>query len=158
VTIHGKEESKLMKNLLAIALIAFTAFIALPSFSAVTQSDTVGLEWDAVTEPGKDEFGNPATLSGYKIYFGKNPSAFSHVKEVLLVTQTTIDIPEGGKWYFVCVSVNSDGVESLPSDVVEYSTIGEPGTRPGTPTLRIVSATTTKASTVTTVENITLVP
>lgn len=147
-----------MKNLLTIALIALTAFIALPSFSAVTQSDTVGLEWDAVTEAGKDNLGKPATLTGYKIYFGKDANVFTHLKEVGLQTVATIEIPESGKWFFVCVAVNSAGLEGLPSNVAEYSTLGEPGTRPGTPRLRIASATTTKASTVTTVENITLVP
>ena len=97
-------------------------------------------------------------ITGYKIYFGKDANAFTHVKEAGLVTQTSVTLPESGVWFFVCVAVNSSGIESLPSNMVEYTTIGDPGTRPGVPQLRIVSAVTTKASTVTTVENITRVP
>lgn len=121
---------------------------------STTVADTVGLSWNAVTEAG----GPNDTITGYKIYFGKEAALFTHVKELGVVTETTITLPGTGKWYFVCVAVNSAGLESLPSNTVEYETTGEFGIRPGTPGLRFVSATTTKVTTVTTVENITRVP
>lgn len=148
-----------MKPKATIKLVtSFLMFVFLATPVAKAQqtvvSDNVSLAWEAVTEAG----GPGDTITGYKIYFGKDPEAYTHVQELGPVTTTTISLPSSGKWYFVCVAVNSSKLESLPSNQVEYETTGEFGTRPGTPGLRFVSATTTKATTVTTVENIIRVP
>jgi hypothetical protein len=145
-----------MKSINIIKAFLAFLFLAIPVAKAqtTTVSDSVSLAWDAVTQAG----GPGDTIKGYKIYFGKDPAAYTHVKELGSVTAATISLPGPGKWYFVCVAVNSSDLESLPSNQVEYETTGEFGMRPETPGLRFVSATTTKATTVVTVENIIRVP
>lgn len=147
-----------MKNKIISTLFALFLSLVAPPLSAAettTTSDKVNLAWNPVTETG----GADLTITGYRVYFGKNAAAFTHIKEVTAPTTTaTIELPDSGKWFIVCTAINSAGIESVPSNMLEYTTVGEPGTRPGVPSLRIVSAVTTKASTVTTVENVIRVP
>lgn len=132
-----------MKTKYLIALlvaIGFTAASQSPNF------DTVTLEWNANTE---------SDLGGYKLYATQNTNLWTYVKSVGLVTETTLLLPDQGTWYFTLTATNTGGLESLPSNIAIYST----PVSPAKPTLlRIISATATRVSTITTATNLILLP
>ena len=132
-----------MKTKYLIALlvaIGFTAASQSPNF------DTVTLEWNANTE---------SDLGGYKVYATQNTNLWTYVKSVGLVTETTLLLPDQGTWYFILTATNTGGLESLPSNIAIYST----PVSPAKPTLlRIISATATRVSTITTATNLILLP
>jgi len=132
-----------LRKLTAISLI-WLAGLATIAADATFNSVTLG--WTANTE---------ADLAGYRLYFTKNPDELTHVKPVELVTQTTVELPSPGTWYFVLTAKNQAGLESLPSEMVIYATPTGPA-KPGT--LRVASAVATQVSTVTTSTNLILVP
>lgn len=133
-----------IRNLIAVAFICFAGL--LPTEAADANFNSVTLSWNANTE---------TDLAGYRLYFSKDPSAWTHVKPVELVTQVTVELPSPGTWFFVVTAKNTAGLESLPSNMVEYTTPTSP-LRPGL--FRIVSAVATQVSTITTSTNIIIVP
>lgn len=108
--------------------------------------NSVTLAWDANAE---------TDLDGYRIFFSKDQSVWTHVKNLDHVTTATVELPEPGTWFFIIVAKNTSGLESLPSNMVEYTTPTAPE-KPGR--FRIVSAVATQVSTVTTSTNIIIVP
>ena len=123
-----------------LATIGFTAAAQSPNI------DTVTLGWTANTE---------SDLGGYKLYATQNTNLWTHVKSVGLVTNTTLLLPAQGTWYFILTATNTGGLESLSSDTVSYTT----PVSPAKPTLlRIISATATRVSTITTATNLILLP
>lgn len=149
---HAKVCSRLidsnMKNKIAhITALVFICCAAIASTGAEDANfNSVTLAWDANQE---------TDISGYKIFFSKDQSAWTHVKNLDRVTTATVVLPEPGTWFFVIVAKNTEGLESLPSNVVEYTTPTAPE-KPGR--FRIVSAVATQVSTVTTSTNIIIVP
>lgn len=133
-----------MKNITTLIL-AFTLLIG-NAFGAVeSEANSVTLGWDANSE---------TDLVGYRVYFSKNASEWTHAKDVGLVTQATVSLPSSGTWFFIVTAKNAE-LESLPSEVVSYTTPSRPGA-PGS--FRIVSASAIQVSTVTTSTNLILVP
>ena len=132
-----------MKTKYLIALLAaigFTAASQSPNF------DTVTLGWNANTE---------SDLGGYKLYATQNTNLWTHVKSVGLVTETTLLLPDQGTWYFTLTAINTGGLESEQSNIAVYTT----PVSPAKPTLlRIISATATRVSTITTATNLILLP
>lgn len=135
---------KTIKNLLAIAFLCLTGLTSTGAADASFNSVTLG--WEPNTEPD---------LAGYRLYFSKDPNEWTHVKPLELVTTTTVSLPEPGTWFFILTAKDTEGLESLPSNMVEYTTPTAPS-KPGL--FRIVSAVATQISTVTTSTNLILVP
>jgi|GEM_PF-6378011 len=133
-----------IRNLIAVAFICLAGIT--PTGAADANFNSVTLGWNANTE---------TDLAGYRLYFSKDPGAWTHVKPLDLVTTATVELPEPGTWFFVITAKNSAGLESLPSNMVEYTTPTAPS-QPGL--FRIVSAVATQVSTVTTSTNIIIVP
>ena len=133
-----------IRNLIAVAAIYFAGLTF--TRAADTNFNSVTLAWNANTE---------TDLAGYRLFFSKDPAAWTHVKPLGLVTTATIELPEPGTWFFVLTAKNTAGLESLPSNMVEYTTPTAP-LKPGL--FRIVSAVATQISTVTTSTNIIIVP
>jgi len=133
-----------IRNLIAVA---FFCFAGLHSTGAADANfNSVTLAWNANTE---------TDLAGYRLFFSKDPAAWTHVKPLGLVTTATIELPASGTWFFIVTAKNTAGLESLPSNMVEYTTPTAPS-KPGL--FRIVSAVATQISTVTTSTNIIIVP
>lgn len=137
-----------MKTLFAISILAFALLfpVASQAQTNVTASDTVTLAWTPNTE---------ADLGGYRLYFSNDTNAWTHVKTVGKVDTTQVQLPSQGKWFFTLTATNLAGLESLPSNIVDYTTPNGPA-KPST--LRIVSASAVRASTVTTITNLTFIP
>lgn len=134
--------------LLAWAVPAAAAVEVEPSPPTETGVDSVVLEWDPVLD---------ANVTGYRLYWvkGSNETGpFTHYMQVTGSTRARVLLREEGVFTFICTAVTADGIESLPSNAVVYAT----KERPPSPGLRIVSATATRSSTVTTTTNVVLVP
>lgn len=132
-----------IKNFVALTLLCLTGITSLEAADSNFNSVTLG--WDP----------NPETdLLGYRLYFSQNTNEWTHVKQVGLVTQATVELPLPGTWFFIVTAKNAE-LESLPSAIVTYTTPTGPS-RPGT--LRLLAATATQVSTVTTSTNLILVP
>lgn len=133
-----------MKNLVLILILAAL------SASAQNALDTVTLAWNPSPSPA---------IAKYKLYFSQSTNAWTHVKDAGLSLQTTVGLPAFGKWYFIATAVATnviaDGLESLPSNMIEIDVV--PG--PDAPSaLRILSVVSTRIETVVKAPNITTVP
>lgn len=137
-----------MKTLFALSLLAFALLFPAVSQAQtnVVNSDTVGLAWNPNTEPD---------LGGYRVYLTQNTNAWTHAKNVGLVSTAQIQLPAQGRWFMMITATNTAGLESLPSNIVEYTTPNGPA-KPST--FRLVSSSAVRASTVTTVETLTFLP
>lgn len=97
---------------------------------------------------GTATFGwNPSPSTGvseYRLYFSKNPNEWTHVKPVGLSTNATVQLPDFGKWYFIVTARSTNGLESLPSNMVAHDIDKAP--EPGSG-LRIISSTVTQFGT-----------
>ncbi len=132
-----------MKRLLAsFLLLTCSELMAVET----TNFNTVTLGWNANTE---------TNLAGYRLYFSQSTSVWTHVKNSGLVTQTTVSLPSPGIWRFVVTATDVSGLESDPSNMVTYTNPAGPA---APSLLRVLSATITRVSTVTTATNIILVP
>jgi chitinase len=74
---------------------------------------TVTLAWDPNTEPD---------IAGYKIYYGSPPGTYTNVVNPGNVTNTTItDLEAPFTYAFYATCYNTSGLESEPSNVVQYT-------------------------------------
>ena len=137
-----------MKTLFALSILAFALLVPAVSQAQtnILNSDTVTLAWNPNSE---------ADLAGYRVYFTQNTNAWTHAKNVGEVTTTQVQLPSPGRWFFVLTALNDAGLESLPSNTVEYTTPIGPA-KPSS--FRFVSASVVRASTVTVVTNLTFTP
>lgn len=121
------------------ALLAFAC-------SAFAQLDTVTLAWNPSPSPGIRE---------YSLYFSQSTNEWTHVKNTGLELQATVGLATLGRWYFVAVATDTNGVTSDPSNMVSYDVLPGPTGPSG---MRIMSAVVTRVSTVVTSPNLITVP
>ncbi len=96
-------------------LAAFNVTVDAIALGAVT------LSWNP---PTANSDGSPLTdLAGYRIYYGRDPNVLG--RSVALtnpgLTSYVVENLQSGLWYFVMTSINSQGVESLRTDLVSKS-------------------------------------
>lgn len=73
----------------------------------------VGLAWD----PSPD-----VSVTGYAIYYGYSSGNYVVRTDVGNVTNTSIVLPTNGvTYYFVATAYDANGIESLPSNEVNYN-------------------------------------
>jgi hypothetical protein len=97
--------------------------VSLPAFgitvaAAVAGASSVNLSWVAPTE---NSDGTPLTdLKGYKIHYGTQSENYTGAIPVDNPTLTTylVNSLPAGKYYFAVTALNSQGVESSPSDEI----------------------------------------
>ena len=102
---HHHHLWSLTRKLSVIVLCAFTA-------SRAVALESVTLAWDANTE------GN---LAGYRLYYGGASHAYTNVSNLGNVLTTSMDLLEGGTYYFALTAVNTRGEESDYSAEVSHS-------------------------------------
>ena len=127
--------------------ILLTAFLTL-ACSAFAQLDTVTFGW----EPS-----NPVTVPvrEYNLYFSKSTNVWTHVKPAGLNTQATVQLDSVGRWYFVAVATGTNGMNSLPSNMVAYD-VSESTSSPNG--LKVISAVVTRIETIVKAPNLITVP
>ncbi len=85
--------------------------ITLLLLTAALQAANVTLEWNA----------SPDAVGGYAVYYGNTTTQTPLSPPLRIVTDkttATLELPEGGKWYFAVTALNQEGVESEPSAIV----------------------------------------
>ena len=71
----------------------------------------VTLAWDASPSP---------EVTSYRIHFGTNAGNYSFVTNVGLVRTQTVVLPHTGRWFFAATAVDTNGLESRFSNMVEW--------------------------------------
>jgi hypothetical protein len=128
-----------------LTILAVSLLASVSAFAADITFVTMTIAWDKSTEPD---------VVGYSLYFSQDATEWTHVKHVD-ANEATVKLTDPGTWFFVVTARDKDGLQSLPSDVLTYTTPTGPA-KPGS--LRIVSAVATQVSTVTTSTNLILSP
>lgn len=123
----------------------FAAFLTL-TCSAFAQLDTVTFGWEPSPSPD---------VAGYSLYFSKSTNVWTHVKPAGLNTQATVQLDAVGKWYFVAVATGTNGMQSLPSNMVSYDVSESPAAPSG---LKVLSAVVTRITTIVTAPNLITAP
>lgn len=76
------------------------------------QAAEVQLTWDANPEPN---------IAGYRLYRGTTPGIYDRVENVGLTTVRLVTQLAGGTlYYFTLTALNTDGLESQPSNIFSY--------------------------------------
>jgi len=85
---------------------------ALMWWSAATlNAQTVTLGWDASPSP---------EVVGYRVYFGTNAGIYMFSTNAGLTLTQTVVLPHTGRWFFAATAVDSHGMESDFSNMVEW--------------------------------------
>jgi hypothetical protein len=76
------------------------------------------LNWTPVT---KNTDGTPATVAGYRLYYGTSASSLSPLDELANPNVTTYLVSNlpSGTWYFGVTAYSSSGAESAKSNIVQ---------------------------------------
>ena len=91
-------------------------------------ADSVRVTWDASTSAG---------VAAYRIHYGTNAAALSYVTNVGLVRTQTVAVPFRGRWFFAVKAVDTNGVASVLSNVIEWESTPEPPVMNGEPWVRL---------------------
>jgi hypothetical protein len=119
------KRAKFGAMLAAVLVVGTLAFVYLNTqYVADPATGDATLSWAPPTERVD---GTPLeTVSGYRIYYGRDPKQFEHEIEVdREVTKYRIENLESGDWYFAVAAISEEGLESAPSSVMQ-KTIEEP--------------------------------
>ncbi len=128
-----------LKLILAAALAALNV-------SAQSALDTVTLAWNPSPSPG---------IQKYRLFFSQSTNEWTHVKDAGLNLQATVGLPALGRWFFIATAMDTNNLESVPSNMVSYDVLSGPAGPAG---MRILSAIVTRVSTVVTSPNLIEVP
>lgn len=94
-------------------------FSAAPASSPSPKRGSITLAWDAST--GGD-------IAGYRLLYGTNSFGYTHSATITNISKTNTitarleGLDEGVTYYAACVSFNSLGIESVPSNEVSFTT------------------------------------
>lgn len=116
------------------------------SLNCTWGNGTATINW---TRPTTNTDGSALTnLSGFKVLYGTSASALTNVKQVTgaTATSTTISALQTGTWYFTVRAVNSNGVESGNSSVVQKSITGASASKSLTITVNPATTPTLKTT------------
>jgi hypothetical protein len=91
-----------MRRLLTILILVWAMMV---------RAQSVTLTWEASPSPD---------VTAYRIYFGTNAANYAFVTNAGLVLTQTVVLPHTGRWYFAATAMDASGMESDPSNVVEW--------------------------------------
>ena len=114
--------------------------------SAQSALDTITLAWDPSPTAG---------VQKYSLYFSQSTNLWTHVKETGLTLQATVGLPMLGKWFFIATATDTNGLESLPSNMLTYEVKADPQKPDG---LKILSVVSTRIEIVVKAPNIIVIP
>jgi hypothetical protein len=112
-TKRQRETNRPMPMLATLILAVALSPVAFPTLHASISVGSVTLAWDANDEPD---------VAGYRIYYGQPEGSFDQSVDVGNVTTASIEnLMEGRVYSFHATCYNSAGLESAPSNAVEYA-------------------------------------
>lgn len=129
-----------MKNLILTSILVALSALKLSAL------DTVTMAWAPSPTSGIKE---------YRLYFGKDTNVWSHMTSAGLNMQATVELPSIGRWYFIATATDTNGLQSLPSNIVVYDVSDAPSPPDG---MQLLSSIITRSSTITTTTNLIVVP
>jgi hypothetical protein len=91
-------------------------------------ADTVRVAWDASPS---------GSVVGYRIHYGTNATALLYVTNAGLARTQAVVVPFSGRWFFAASAVDTNGVESVLSNVVQWETPPVPPVMNGEPWVRL---------------------
>ena len=109
-----------------LGFIAAAMLAALIVLTAV--GETVTLAWDPSPDP---------SVMRYRVYYGLNSRAYGYVTNASLVVTQTVVLPQSGRWFFAATACNSNGLESVFSNEVEWEAKPDPPAIHSEPLVRI---------------------
>jgi hypothetical protein len=89
-------------------------------WAGVLNAQTVTLTWNASPS---------ASIAGYRIYYGTGSRAYGFVTNAGLALTQTVVLPNPGRWFFAVTAYDTNGLESVYSNEVEWEA------KPGAPAL-----------------------
>ena len=105
-----------MKNLI-LSLILFL------SFSGSAIAAPAKMTWTAPTEREDNTKLKPSEIKQYKVYYGTEPGMYDYTVDVpatgAVPEKAEFTLPTGFTYYFVVTTVDTDGRESLYSQMVK---------------------------------------
>ena len=81
--------------------------------ACVFGADTVTVAWDASPS---------ASVAGYRIHYGTNATTLPYVTNAGLVRTQVVVVPFSGRWFFAASAVDTNGVESALSNILQWET------------------------------------
>lgn len=117
-------------------LLFFVALCVSSAFGQTANVDTVTFAWNPSPSPA---------IQRYSLYFSQSTNAWTHVKNAGSELQATVGLPTLGRWYFIATATDTNGLESVPSNMVYYDVLPGPAGPAG---MRILSAIVTRISTI----------
>ena len=91
-------------------------------------ADVVTLAWDASPSGG---------IASYRVHSGTNAASLSWVTNCGPVTTVSVAVPFRGRWFFAVKAVDTNGVASPLSNVVEWEATPEPPQMNSEPWVRL---------------------
>ena len=95
----------------------------------VSGADQVTLAWDASPSGG---------VAAYRLQYGTNAAALSYLTNVGLVRTQTVAVPFRGRWFFAVKAVDTNGLVSVFSNVVQWESPPVPPVMNGEQWVRLV--------------------
>jgi len=95
---------------------------------AVLGADVVTVTWDASSSGG---------IRNYRLHYGTNAPAFSYWTNTGLVRTQAVVLPYRGRWFFAVTAADTNGVESVFSNMIEWEAKPEPPTLNGEKWVRL---------------------
>ena len=119
-----------MKTITTLSLLtAVVAVHATPPPPVSTRTGKIALQWDA----------SPTPAVTYKLYHSTNNATWDKTYPGIVgTTYTVTNVPAGSSNWFSVTAVNVDGIESLPSNVVEKPIEAQPAPATGLMSVPIV--------------------
>jgi fibronectin type 3 domain-containing protein len=119
-----------MKTILALLLLATViATLATPPLPVSTKTGKISLQWNA----------SPTPAVTYRLYQSTNNVTWDKFYSGIVgTTYTVTNVPAGSSNWFSVVAVNVDGIESVPSNVLEKPIEAQPAPATGLISVPIV--------------------
>jgi len=105
----------------------WTSFVLLVCVRA-SGADQVTVAWDASPSGG---------VVAYRLQYGTNAAALSYVTNVGLVRTQMVAVPFRGRWFFAVKALDTNGVASEFSNLIEWESTPEPPQMNGVPWVRL---------------------
>lgn len=96
--------------------------------ASLPAADSVTLAWDPSPSPG---------VAAYRVHGGTNTEIDLLVTNAGVSCTQTVAVPFRARWFFAATAVDTNGIESKPSNIVSWEANPEPPVMHGEPWVRL---------------------